>query len=310
MAIKSTGLTTKGIRGEFFMTLKQTPTVWPRLTTRMGSDSDFESHKFLGAVAMPREWTGPRKATGLITEGYNIVNKKYESTIEVHRDELEDEKVDQIMIRVRELAQRAAQHKDNLLASLIEANPNSYDQVAFFSSAHVSGSSGTQDNTTTSNITTPADPTTDEFSAAFRTMIQRMMTFKDEQGVPTWMGNTGLMIVVPPNMYFRALQIVNSTMVADALAGTNLAAQENILKGAAEVVAFPFLTSTDRFYLFKTDVQVRPFIFQDRVPLEFTAKDRPDDDNAFDSDVYRYGTRARFAIAAGRWAYAIRHIFT
>jgi len=78
-------------------------------------------------------------------ESYSIENLKYESTLEVDRDEVADDQTGQIRIRIAELAERAASHKDFLLSQLLingeTAGFNSYDGVSFFNDAHVSGSS-------------------------------------------------------------------------------------------------------------------------------------------------------------------------
>ena len=73
---------------------------------------------------------------------------------------------------------------------------------------------------------------------------------------------------------------------------------------------FPRLTATDTWYLLKTDVPVRAFIFQDREPIEFSAVDRPDDSEVFLREKYLYGVRARYRITYGRWRYAMRYVFT
>lgn len=76
---------------------------------------------------------------------------KYEVTLEVDREEIEDDQTDQIEIRMREMADRAATHKDvplgQLLANGASAGYLTYDGQIFFSNAHLSGKSGTQDNT-------------------------------------------------------------------------------------------------------------------------------------------------------------------
>jgi phage major head subunit gpT-like protein len=65
---------------------------------------------------------------------------------------------------------------------------------------------------------------------------------------------------------------------------------------------FPRLSSTDKFYLLRTDVEVRSFIFQDREALEFTALAQGSEE-AFKREKYLYGVRARYAMAYGYWQY-------
>ncbi len=153
MAVINTGLLTKGLKSSFFETFNQLhgqSTVFQDLCTTIPSDSDQENYRWLGSVPAMREWGTGRKAKGLNSESYNVKNLKYESTIEVDRDEISDDQTGQIAIRVREQAQRAAWHKDYLIAQLLlngsSTGYNSYDGVPFFDAAHVSGASGSQAN--------------------------------------------------------------------------------------------------------------------------------------------------------------------
>jgi phage major head subunit gpT-like protein len=61
--------------------------------------------------------------------------------------------------------------------------------------------------------------------------------------------------------------------------------------------------------LLKTDGVIRPFIFQDREPVEFTALTE-DSDEGFRREKFLYGVRARYRIAYGYWQYAVRMDFT
>ncbi len=303
MAIINTGLLTKGLRSEFFSRFDATHTVFADLSTRVKSNSDSETYKWLGSLPRMREWGQGRVAKGLGTESYSLENLKYESTLEVDRDEISDDKTGQIQIRVAELAQRSASHKDYLLAQLLingeTAGFNSYDGVSFFNASHVSGASGTQDNELVSPAATADDPTTTEFKAALKAAISAMMGFKDDQGEPMSISANGLVCVVPTGMQMTALEAVSATVVDNT---------SNILSGVAKVVALPWLTDASKWYLLKTDGVIRPFIFQDREPLEFTALTE-ESDEGFRREKFLFGVRARYRMAYGYWQFAIRSNF-
>jgi phage major head subunit gpT-like protein len=300
MAIINTGLLTKGLRSEFFSRFNAATTHYQDLTTRIPSTSDGETYKWLGSVPKMREWGTGRVARGLRTESYSVENLKYESTIEVDRDEIADDQTGQIRMRVAELAGRAASHKDYLLAQLLingeSAGFHGYDGVPFFDTAHVSGGSGTQANKLTSTAADADDPTAEEFKRALRSAIGTMMNFKDDQGDPMSTGATGLVCIVPPNMYLAALEAVSATL---------LNSTSNVLQGAAKVVPFPWLVSAVKWYLLKTDAAIRPFIFQDREPVEFTAQTE-ESDEGFRREKFLYGVRARYRLTYGYWQYAVK----
>jgi len=304
MAVINTGLLTKGLRSELFNRFDGTPVYFQDLSTRVPSSSDSETYKWLGTVPQMREWGTGRLARGRRTESYSVENLKYEATIEVDRDEIAADQTGQIRLRVAELAQRAATHKDYLLGQLL-ANGDSigfygYDGVPFFSASHGSGASGTQDNTLGVDVTTPTAPTVEEFKGALRSAVARMLAFKDDQGEPMPVGATGLVCVVPQGLYFTALEAINATVIG----GTS-----NVLEGVARVISFPWLTNGAKWYLLKTDGVVRPFIFQDREPVEFGALTETSDEG-FSCEKYLFGVRARYRMTYGYWQFAVRVLFT
>ena len=303
MAVINTGLLTKGVRSEFFNRFENAQTHFQDLSTRIQSNSDTETYKWLGSLPRMREWGTGRVARGVRTESYSVENLKYESTLEVDRDEISDDKTGQIRIRIAELAERAATHKDYLISQLLingeSAGFHSYDGVPFFADNHVSGDSGSQDNKLTSAATDPDDPTTVEFKEALKAAIGAMLAFKDDQGDPMALSAGGLIAVVPTTMLLTALETVNSTLVSST---------SNVLQGAARIIAFPWITDASKWYLLKTDGVVRPFIFQDREPIEFSALTE-DSDEGFRREKFLYGVRARYRMTYGYWQFGVRTDF-
>ncbi len=304
MAIINTGLLTKGLRSEFFSRYDAAVTHYQDLTTRIQSNSDTETYKWLGSMPRMREWGTGRLAKGLGTESYSVENLKYESTLEVDRDEVSDDKTGQIRVRIGELAIRAASHKDFLISQLLingaTSGFNSYDGVTFFNDAHVSGASGSQDNKLTSTAVDINNPTTEEFKAALTRGIGAMLAFKDDQGEPMSISATGLACVVPTTMYMRALEAVSAAVTSST---------SNVVQGAARIIALPWLTDGSKWYLLKTDGVIRPFIFQDREPVEFTALTE-ESDEGFRREKFLYGVRARYRLAYGYWQFGVRTDFT
>jgi len=303
MAIINTGLLTKGLRSEFFNRLNAAKTYFQDWSTRIESSSDIETYRWLGTVPQMREWGDGRLARGMRTESYSVENLKYEATLEVDRDEIADDQTGQIRIRIAELAERAATHKDFILSQLLingeTAGNNSFDGVSFFNDAHVSGSSGAQDNLLTSSATDVNNPTVAEFKASLKSAIASMMAFKDDQGQPMSVASTGLVCVVPTTMQFTALEAINATVIQQT---------SNVLQGVAQVVGFPWLTDLSKWYLIKTDGIIRPFIFQDREPIDFTALTE-DSDEGFRREKFLFGVRARYRMAYGYWQFAARTDF-
>lgn len=301
-AVINTGLLASGLRSEFLNRFENTPSNFGDLSTRIASTKDQENYRWLGTVPQVREFGNGRLAKGLRVESYDVKNLKYESTLEVDRDELSDDQTGQIRIRLGELSQRAATHKDYLLAQLLingaTSGYNSYDGVTFFNDAHASGASGSQDNNLGydgSSVVTAA-----EFLAAFTQAAGAMMAFKDDVGEPMMLSGAGLVIVVPPGLWAVATQ---------AMAAQILGSNTNVFAGMARVVMLPWLTDATKFYLLKVDGVVRPFIFQDREPIEFGALEAGSEEG-WKREKYQYGVRARYRMTYGYWQYAVLTTFS
>jgi len=297
-------LSVAGLRAEFFERFNAAPAVFEDLSTRLPSQTETERYRFLGRVPPLREWGTGRKAVGTVVEEYDVDNLKYEATIEVDRDEISDDQTGQIRIRIGELAERAKQHKDSEIARLLlnghSAGFHSYDGAPFFGATHVSGKSGAQDNAITYTAADEDAPTVAEIRTALKLGIAQLLGFLDDQGEPMNNAATGLIAVVPPLTYMDFLEAINATIIGST---------SNVFQGAARVLAFPRITAPSVFYLLKTDVSVRPFIFQDREPIEFNALEQ-NSETGFMREVYLYGVRARYRITYGYWQRAIKVTFT
>lgn len=312
MAVKSTGLLTKGLRSEFFKTFEATPSNYGRWAERIPSNANAETYRHLGQVPVMREWGTGRKAQGLNVETYTVANLKYESTLEVDRDEISDDQTGQIRRRVNEMAQRAATHKDYLISQLLingsTAGFLASDGLPFFDASHAWGSSGTQANESnfdiSSHVATNGEPDNVDrigpttAAAAVSFAIGKMMVFKDDRGEPMNFTATGLEIVCHPEQYMSFLTAVS--------AGVLNQSQTVLPRFGINVTPLPWLTNVSTFYLLKTDGIMRPFVFQDREPVEFHAEAEGSAEE-FLREKYLYGVRARYRLTYGRWqhAYAI-----
>lgn len=306
MAIIKTGLSTPGLKSEFFRSFEEVSTIWQDLCTVVKSDKDKETYGWIGSVPSLREWGDGRLARGMFSESYSVKNMKYESSLEVDRDEISDDQTGQIRQRVRQLAQRAAEHKDALLADLIingaSAGFNGYDGVPFFSATHAMGKSGTQSNLVGASATDPNAPTAAEIRTAMKAAISKLMSFKDSQGEPVNQNGMGLVAIVPPANYIEFLEAFQSALISTG--GTN------VLANAAKVVTFARLSNAAKWYLLKTEgVALRPFILQDREPIEFGALEK-DSDEGFLREKFIFGVRARYRLTYGEWARALEVTFS
>ncbi len=85
-----------------------------------------------------REWLGPRHVKALEAHGFTIRNKTFESTIEVNRTDIEDDRLGVFKPAFSEMGQAARRHPDELIFGLLKGGfaSASYDGQNFFDTDH------------------------------------------------------------------------------------------------------------------------------------------------------------------------------
>ncbi len=117
--------------------------IWPQVAMRVPSTARSNDYKWLGSFPAMREWVGDRVIKDLAAHGYEIVNKSFEATVAVNRDDIEDDQIGLYTPMVQGLAQSAKQHPDVLLFSLLKQgfSTTCYDGQYFFDTDHPVGGS-------------------------------------------------------------------------------------------------------------------------------------------------------------------------
>ena len=75
----------------FNKALAETPTTYQQIATTVPSTTRDQSYNWLGQMPQMREWIGDREIQNLSAYDYVIKNKKFEMTIAVPRDDIEDD---------------------------------------------------------------------------------------------------------------------------------------------------------------------------------------------------------------------------
>lgn len=123
--------------------------LWPELATLVPSLTREEQYAWLGQFPRLREWIGDRVIQNLKAYGYTIENRKFEATIKVTRDEIEDDSYGIFGPLFSDMGASAATHPDELLFELLSRGfvEKCYDGHSFFNKAHPVGQGGTGDST-------------------------------------------------------------------------------------------------------------------------------------------------------------------
>lgn len=294
-----TGLSSQAIVGRFYRRLEEYADAawWTKLAMRFASNQESETYRWLGMVPQVREWVGGRQVRPLRSRGVTLVNKVWESTIRVDADEFRRDKTGQIMVRVNELARRVATHPNKLLTDLIlaGAGSTSYDGAAFFSASHGEGDSGTQSNSISYDAATPANPTEVEMRQAILKAIGQILAVKDDQGEPMNESARQFLVMVPMSFLSATLQALSSQLVD--LSSNPLAAQNPF---RVEWVANPRINWSDKFAVFRTDGESRPFIFQEELPVQVQVL-AEGSELEINENQHQYGVKAIHEAGYGFW---------
>jgi len=135
----------QGIYTSFSTIFKQAfagaSSMWEQVAMRAPSAGRSVDYKWLGDFPMMREWLGERVIKDLSGFNYEVVNKDFESTVEVDRNDIEDDQVGVYTPMVQGLGAAAKQHRDILVFGLLKDGFTTacYDGQYFFDTDHPVG---------------------------------------------------------------------------------------------------------------------------------------------------------------------------
>jgi phage major head subunit gpT-like protein len=307
-------LSSRAIQGMFFERLAQnTGAAWlDAVSILVNSDQDSEEYPWLGMTPQMREWVGGRNAKGFKENGITIVNKHYEATIEFLIKELRRDKTGQVRARINELADRAQSHWAKLLSTLIVNGESTvcYDGEYFFDTDHSEGSSGTQSNDLSVDISalatsvhgTTTNPSAGEMSISIQLAVQAILGFKDDQGEPFNESASDFLVMGPPSLQGPILAAINNQFLASGELNTIITSAGDLFR--IRPVINPRLSSwTEQFAVFRADGATKPFIRQEETPVVLKVKDE-NSEFAFDNDMVQYGIDTWRNVDYGMWQHA------
>lgn len=279
---------------EIFSGAYETTPVWyDKLATKVPSNNKGNTYGWLANQLYMREWIGPRQVQNLAEHAYLVLNKKYETTVELNRDDIDDDNLGMFSASIMPgMAQAAKKHPDRLLAAMLQSSTLGFDGVTLFNDAHPNyNSTGTGATTYDNAYTLALDPTN------FNVVWSAMAGFLGENGLPLDVNPN--LLIVPPQLKMQALSIMNSaTYAIPGATAYQSATIDNPLRGWADVLVIPELANQPTtWYVADTTKSVKPFVYQERDAPEFVVRQDPEDPKVFNMDVFTYGTRVRDAVA-------------
>lgn len=312
-------LSSRAIRGWIFQSLiSGTVPQWVAEITGgldpIRSDQFTETVKHLSDVPAMREWIGGRQAKRLVDKGIEIINKKFESSIDIDADSMTYDKTGQHLIKINDLTRRYFSHWGKLITELLVANPVGYDGVALYADAHVNEAGSSQDNNLAFDAAAPGAPTADEMRAIILDAVTALSNFKDEENEPLNEEMAGVRVLVPAAYRGATIAAINGEMIAGggAFKSNELAIQDDF---TVKYSVSARLTA-NIVYVFRTDSPV-PTVLRTQMPTgdggglapKYTAK-AEGSDYEHDTGQHQHGISALRGVASGWWANTTRTTLT
>lgn len=142
----------RGFQTLFNNAFTTAPSQWQQIAMQVPSSGSEEKYAWLGMMPGFREWVGERVINRLKLHDYTVKNKPFELTVEVKRDDIEDDKIGVYSPLFTGLGEAATRHPNELVFALLKAGFASpcYDGQYFFDTDHpveqADGSITTQSN--------------------------------------------------------------------------------------------------------------------------------------------------------------------
>ncbi|MBO9538759.1 Mu-like prophage major head subunit gpT family protein [Herbaspirillum sp.] len=111
---------------------------WKKIAKAITSDGKSNTYEWLSAFPAFREWIGKRLHKVLSETAYNVVNRKFETTIDIKVEDIEDDNVGQYGGIAESHGQAATDLLNDLVFQAVVAGFNSlcYDGQYFFDTDH------------------------------------------------------------------------------------------------------------------------------------------------------------------------------
>jgi len=140
MLINTANLRTMGVafNAAFKQGLATAKPDYQRFTMTVPSTTKSNEYGWLGSTSRFREWIGDRVIQALRAHGYSIKNKKFENTVGVDADDIEDDNLGIYTPRFQQLGKDAADHPGQLIYDLLKNSFTTicYDGQYFFDTDH------------------------------------------------------------------------------------------------------------------------------------------------------------------------------
>jgi phage major head subunit gpT-like protein len=146
MIINQTNLDilTTGFKASYQNGFKGVDPFWKSVATMIPSSTRENAYAWLGQFPMLRQWLGERQIQSMLAQAYTLTNQKFEATVGVKRDDIDDDQYGVYNSLFTEYGRAAATHPDVEIFAALQSGETGlcYDGQPFFSADHPVGIEG------------------------------------------------------------------------------------------------------------------------------------------------------------------------
>lgn len=278
-----------GLKTIFNNALKAQPGNWQATAMEVPSSAAEEDYSWLSRFPMMRKWVGEKIVKVLEAGKYTARNEDWETTIEVDRNDIEDDRLGIYNTQAQMAGDSAGELHDIIVDDLKNGafTSTGIDGQYFYDTDHeVNGASVSNKGTKALSSATRAAA-----DASYGAARQAIMEFTDDEGMPLRLVPDTL--EVPPALEATAKTLLEADKLDDN--------SPNPYKGTAKLVVNPGLTSDSAWFLHVTSKAVKPFIVQMRKRPVFVSQTSMENDDVFMKRKYKFGAEARATGVYGFW---------
>lgn len=270
---------------------------WDQVAMQVPSSGASNTYAWIDKFPKLRKWVGDKVVKQLSGHAYTIINDDFEATVEIDRNDIEDDNLGLYKPQTEMAGESSKQWADELVFTTLTNgfSEQCYDGKTFYATNHEVGE-GKNKKLVSNRLNVPLS--IDSLAAAkasygaARTMLRSV---KDEEGRPLNLKPS--LLIVPPALE----DIANALMTNDRLED----GKPNPYKATAKVLVVGWLKTDTEWHLHDSTKPVKAIIFQPRKKPVFVQQTDTSSDSVFMRKKFKYGAEARGAAGFGLWQMAV-----
>jgi len=270
------------------------PSDWTDTAMKVPSGSSQNDYSWLSRFPKMRKWLGDKVIKALSAFKYTVVNDDFEATVEVDRNDIEDDQIGLYGPQAQEAGYSSRQLPDELITELKDgafANV-CYDGQYFYDTDHpVKNANGIVSSVSNKGTAALSAATLILAQASLGAAIKAIMNFTDDEG-----RKLGLV----PDM----LEVGTDNMEAGEILCNNPKLQDDTPNPYYKKLTLkinPRLSNSAQWMVHVTNRPLKPFIYQERKAPVFVSQTSMEADDVFMRKKYKFGAEARAAGGYGLW---------